>query len=74
MWSFFVITMLSGYLVVTEPSAEGYINSAMRMVAIIALTTVFAYGSYAIIEVPSREVGAQNASRGSATEGWGERS
>ena len=74
MWSFFVITMLSGYLAATEPSAEGYINSAMRMVAIIALTTVFADGSYAIIEVPSRRWVRRMLLGGSGTEGWGERS
>jgi peptidoglycan/LPS O-acetylase OafA/YrhL len=53
-WSFFVMTMMAGNFLSTEESALAYANSAVRMVAIVALTVVFAYGSYVLIEAPSR--------------------
>jgi peptidoglycan/LPS O-acetylase OafA/YrhL len=53
-WSFFVMTMLSSYFVSKEESALAYLNSTVKALVTIALTVVFAYGSYRLIEAPSR--------------------
>jgi peptidoglycan/LPS O-acetylase OafA/YrhL len=53
-WSFFVMTMLSSYFVSAEESALAYVNSTVKALVTIALTVVFAYGSYLLIEAPSR--------------------
>jgi peptidoglycan/LPS O-acetylase OafA/YrhL len=53
-WSFFVMTMMASFYVSAEKSAFAYANSVVKMIAIVGLTIVFAYGSYALIEAPSR--------------------
>jgi peptidoglycan/LPS O-acetylase OafA/YrhL len=53
-WSFFVMTMLSSYFVSAEESALAYVNSTVKALVTVALTVVFAYGSYLLIEAPSR--------------------
>ncbi len=53
-WSFFVMTMMAGNFVSTEETALAYANSTVKMLVTIALTVVFAYGSYVLIEAPSR--------------------
>jgi peptidoglycan/LPS O-acetylase OafA/YrhL len=53
-WSFFVMTMMAKFYVSTEESALAYANSVVKMMVIVGLTIVFAYGSYALIEAPSR--------------------
>jgi len=37
-----------------HPITVAYFNSALKVVVIFALTVVFAYGSYLMIEAPSR--------------------
>jgi peptidoglycan/LPS O-acetylase OafA/YrhL len=53
-WSFFVMTMMTSFYVSAEKSALAYANSVVKMIVIVGLTIVFAYGSYALIEAPSR--------------------
>jgi peptidoglycan/LPS O-acetylase OafA/YrhL len=53
-WSFFVMTMMSGFMVSDAASPLAYLNSTVKMIAIMGLTIVFAYGSYVLIEAPSR--------------------
>jgi peptidoglycan/LPS O-acetylase OafA/YrhL len=53
-WSFFVLDALTNTLKSGEPSIEGIINSVLRVVVAVGLTTVFAYGSFVLIEKPSR--------------------
>jgi peptidoglycan/LPS O-acetylase OafA/YrhL len=53
-WSFFVLTMVSNNFISTEKSPLAYFNSAVKVIVIVALTIVFAYGSYVLIEAPSR--------------------
>jgi peptidoglycan/LPS O-acetylase OafA/YrhL len=53
-WSFFVLDALTNILKSGEPSIEGIINSVLRVVVAVGVTTVFAYGSFALIENPSR--------------------
>jgi peptidoglycan/LPS O-acetylase OafA/YrhL len=53
-WSWSVMTLLSGYLVSPSPSPIAYANSTLKLVAQVAVTTIFAYGSYLLIETPSR--------------------
>jgi peptidoglycan/LPS O-acetylase OafA/YrhL len=53
-WSFFVMTMLSNYFVSEEETALAYLNSTVKVLVTIVLTVVFAYGSYLLIEAPSR--------------------
>jgi peptidoglycan/LPS O-acetylase OafA/YrhL len=53
-WSFFVMTMMTSYFVSVEESELAYVNSAVKMAVTFGLTVVFAYGSYALIEAPSR--------------------
>jgi peptidoglycan/LPS O-acetylase OafA/YrhL len=53
-WSFFVMTLLGSSLTSTAWSTEAAFNSILKLALIVWLTTVFAYGSYVLIEVPSR--------------------
>ena len=53
-WSFFVGGMLASSYVSLAWSAEAAINSTIKVFMAAGLTTVFAYGSYKVIEVPSR--------------------
>ncbi len=53
-WSFFVMTMMGANFISKDESALAYFNSTIRMAATIALTIVFAYGSYVLIEAPAR--------------------
>ena len=53
-WSFFVMTALAASYVSPQWSAEATANSVIKIFNIAALTTIFAYGSYLLIEVPSR--------------------
>ena len=53
-WSFFVMTMMTSFYVSAEASTLAYANSVVKMMVIVGLTIVFAYGSYALIEAPSR--------------------
>ena len=53
-WSFFVMTMMTSFYVSTEASTLAYANSVVKMMVIVGLTIVFAYGSYALIEAPAR--------------------
>ena len=53
-WSFFVMTMITSFYVSAEKSALAYANSVVKVFVIVGLTIVFGYGSYALIEAPSR--------------------
>jgi peptidoglycan/LPS O-acetylase OafA/YrhL len=53
-WSFVALMVVSGLLHHAEPSMAAYGNAFLRVVLICGLTIVFAYGSYHLIEVPSR--------------------
>jgi peptidoglycan/LPS O-acetylase OafA/YrhL len=53
-WSFFVLDGLAKSFISGEPSIEGIINSVLRVMVAVGLTTVFAYGSFVLIENPSR--------------------
>jgi peptidoglycan/LPS O-acetylase OafA/YrhL len=53
-WSFFVLDALTNTFKSAEPSIEGIVNSALRVGVAVGLTTVFAYGSFVLIENPSR--------------------
>jgi peptidoglycan/LPS O-acetylase OafA/YrhL len=53
-WSFFVMTMTTSFYVSATASTLAYVNSVVKMMVIVGLTIVFAYGSYALIEAPSR--------------------
>jgi peptidoglycan/LPS O-acetylase OafA/YrhL len=53
-WSFIAIGVAEGLLHHKETSFAAYGNAAMKVVLISALTIIFAYGSYHLIEVPSR--------------------
>jgi peptidoglycan/LPS O-acetylase OafA/YrhL len=53
-WSFSALTLMVPYYQAPEASVLAYANSIVKMAAIFTLTIVFAYGSYALIEVPSR--------------------
>jgi peptidoglycan/LPS O-acetylase OafA/YrhL len=53
-WSFFVLDALTNILKSSEPSIEAIINSVLRVVVAVGLTTVFAYGSFVLTENPSR--------------------
>jgi peptidoglycan/LPS O-acetylase OafA/YrhL len=53
-WSFFVLDGLANSFKSGEPSIEGIINSLLRVAVAVGLTSVFAYGSFVLIETPSR--------------------
>jgi peptidoglycan/LPS O-acetylase OafA/YrhL len=53
-WSFFVLYALANSLKSGEPSIEGITNSVLRVMVAVGLTTVFAYGSFVLIENPAR--------------------
>ena len=53
-WSFFVLTMTTSFYVSAGAWKLAYANSAVKILVIVGLTIVFAYGSYALIEAPSR--------------------
>jgi peptidoglycan/LPS O-acetylase OafA/YrhL len=48
-WSFLVLTMLG-----SNNAAPASFNSTSRLIVSIVLTTIFAYGSYLLIEAPAR--------------------
>jgi peptidoglycan/LPS O-acetylase OafA/YrhL len=53
-WSFFIMTMLSSMFASAHPITIAYFNSGLKVIVICAVTVVMAYGSYALIEAPSR--------------------
>lgn len=53
-WSFFVMTMLGGMFAGAHPITIQYVDSGIKVLAVCAMTVVVAYGSYLLIEVPSR--------------------
>ncbi len=53
-WSWAIMRLLGNEFAPTEPSPLAYLNSGVSSVVCILLTTVFAYGSYLLIEKPSR--------------------
>jgi peptidoglycan/LPS O-acetylase OafA/YrhL len=53
-WSWSALTLLGSAFISPEASRLAYANSAVKMVAILGYATVFAYGSYLLIEAPSR--------------------
>jgi peptidoglycan/LPS O-acetylase OafA/YrhL len=53
-WQFAVIAMLGATLQVQDLSPRGTVTLAGKGALIVGLTTAFAYGSYRLIEVPSR--------------------
>lgn len=53
-WSFFVLDALAGTLSSTIPSPTAMVLSAVKVGVCIVLTTVIAFGSYCLIEAPSR--------------------
>jgi peptidoglycan/LPS O-acetylase OafA/YrhL len=53
-WSFVAMTVTDGLLHHAEQSIAAYINATMKLVLLCGLTIVMAYGSYLLIEVPSR--------------------
>ena len=53
-WSFVAMTVTDGLLHHAEQSIAAYVNAAMKLVLLCGLTIVMAYGSYLLIEVPSR--------------------
>jgi peptidoglycan/LPS O-acetylase OafA/YrhL len=53
-WSFFAFSALAASYRAEAWSFESVAQSVIKVVAIAAATTIFAYGSYRLIEVPSR--------------------
>jgi peptidoglycan/LPS O-acetylase OafA/YrhL len=53
-WSWSALTLLGPSFASPEPSALAYFNSGVKLMACIGFTTVFAYGSYLLIEAPAR--------------------
>ena len=53
-WSWSALTLLGPSFVSQQPSALAYFNSGVKFMACIAFATVFAYGSYLLIEAPAR--------------------
>ena len=54
MWGFWVEGMLGAYFNSANASGLAYFNSSVKLIITLLLTTVFAYGSYWLIEDPSR--------------------
>jgi peptidoglycan/LPS O-acetylase OafA/YrhL len=53
-WSFVAMAVLANTLTQAHPMTVQYVNSVIKFIVIFALTMVFAYGSYLLIEMPSR--------------------
>lgn len=53
-WSWFVMTLLSPHFVSTTFSAIAVLNSFVKVIAIVGVTTIVAYGSYLLVESPPR--------------------
>lgn len=53
-WSIVAMTVTDGLLHHAEQSIAAYVNATMKIVLLCGLTIVMAYGSYLLIEVPSR--------------------
>jgi len=53
-WSIFVVNALASTLQGSHPITIAYLNSALKVVVVFALTIMMAYGSYHLIEMPSR--------------------
>jgi peptidoglycan/LPS O-acetylase OafA/YrhL len=53
-WSFFVLDAIADRFKPGEFSAEAVATSLVKIAVAVCLTTVFAYGSYRMIEMPSR--------------------
>lgn len=51
---FWMLTALSSAFISTEASTEAYLNSLAKVVSIMGLTTLVAYGSYHLFERPLR--------------------
>jgi peptidoglycan/LPS O-acetylase OafA/YrhL len=53
-WSWSALTVLHDQYISDAASPLAYFNSAVKLITYIFLTAVFAYGSYLLIEEPSR--------------------
>ena len=53
-WSFGVLSMLGPTFQSPAPSSLAFVSSSIRVLVTAGLTTTFAYGSYLVIEAPSR--------------------
>jgi len=53
-WSFSVIVIMGSQFVSSTPSPLAYFNSTVKFACDVAITTIFAAGSYRLVEVPSR--------------------
>ena len=53
-WSWSALTLAAPLYVSAEPSNLAFFNSAVKLAICIGYTTIFAYGSYRLIEVPAR--------------------
>ena len=53
-WSFFVLAWLHPNFVSSAPSTLAYLNSTVGAAICMGLTTILAFGSYHLIEAPSR--------------------
>jgi peptidoglycan/LPS O-acetylase OafA/YrhL len=53
-WSWSALTLLAPLFVSASPSALAYFNSGFKILACVGYATVFAYGSYLLIEAPAR--------------------
>jgi hypothetical protein len=53
-WSWSALTLLGSSFASQQPSALAYFNSGVKFTACIGFATVFAYGSYLLIEAPAR--------------------
>jgi peptidoglycan/LPS O-acetylase OafA/YrhL len=53
-WSWSALTLVGSLFISPEASWLAYANSAVKMAVILGYATVFAYGSYLLIEAPSR--------------------
>lgn len=53
-WSFFVFIMIGPIYRSPGPSAEAVMNSIVKVLVAVGLTTMIAYGSYYTVEMPAR--------------------
>jgi peptidoglycan/LPS O-acetylase OafA/YrhL len=53
-WSWSALTLFGSLFASVAPYPLAYLNSGVKVAICIAYTTVFAYGSYALIEAPAR--------------------
>jgi peptidoglycan/LPS O-acetylase OafA/YrhL len=53
-WCWFAFNLMGQQFVSPSASPLAYLNSSIKLAVIVGITTVFAVGSYRVIEVPSR--------------------